>query len=475
MTTEQFFELALKHHQDGRLDEAARLYSAFLDINPEHAHALHLLGVLFSQQGDVARAEKNILKAIRLDPLVAVFHNNLGHILLQEGRGEEAVASFSRAVELDPAYLDAFRNLSACLLSEGNMEQAVIALTRAFALAPEDGVLANDLANLYKDLGFFAEAEALYVQALARKPNDLTILYNQALLYFTQTPASAWEDLCEKLLKFDAWSALYLYEWQVRRCIGAWLCGKKQNLKSFLGAAEETFLALGQTEDKNVQNMRAYQKYLMALVQKGTQMPEVIDAPELALVGDSHVLSYAGQSVTWGGKVYKTVPYLVMGAKAWHMAKDGQSHYKKALQNILKGLGHSVPCLLFFGEIDCRYGEGLLVYQKKQGGDLSDIAARTVQGYVKAVSEMLEGSDRVFAFANVPAPNLAFFHQQIESFSQEDAVQLQRVVTLFNEVLEKEASGKIIDFYGLTKESKSSCHIDTHHLFPSVLGRALQR
>ncbi len=475
MTTEQLFDLALKHHQDGHLDEAARLYRAFLDIDPEHAHVLHLLGVLLSQRGDLDNAEKNILKAISLNPLVAVFHNNLGHIFRQGGRGKEAVDSFSHATQLDPVYLDALRNLYACLMEENCLEQASVALTRAFALSPKDIVIANDLANLYKELGFFAEAEALYVQALAQKPDDLTLLYNQALLHFSQTPALAWEDLCEKLLKNGAWSVFHLYEWQVRRCIGAWLCDEKKSPESFLEMAEESFLALGQTENKNIQNMRAYQKYLIALVKSDTKKPEVMEAPELALIGDSHVLSYAGQLVAWDGRPHRAVPYLIMGAKAWHIAKEGRSHYKMSLQNIMKEIDASVPCIFFFGEIDCRRGSGILVHQEKHGGELADIAQRTAQGYVRAVFEMLEGSGRDFSFANIPAPHLDLFRKKIEDFSDQDASKLQKVITLFNEALEREASGKIIDFYALTKEAGGKNHLDTHHLLPVMLGLVLGR
>ena len=40
------FDLALQHHQAGRLREARQFYEAALATQPNHADALHCLGVL---------------------------------------------------------------------------------------------------------------------------------------------------------------------------------------------------------------------------------------------------------------------------------------------------------------------------------------------------------------------------------------------------------------------------------------------
>ena len=45
------FRLALEQHQQGFLDQAAQLYLKVLSREPEHADALHLLGVVAHQQG----------------------------------------------------------------------------------------------------------------------------------------------------------------------------------------------------------------------------------------------------------------------------------------------------------------------------------------------------------------------------------------------------------------------------------------
>ena len=50
-TIQQAFEAGLQHHQAGRLAEAEGIYRQILTRQPQHADALHLLGVFAHQVG----------------------------------------------------------------------------------------------------------------------------------------------------------------------------------------------------------------------------------------------------------------------------------------------------------------------------------------------------------------------------------------------------------------------------------------
>ena len=58
---------AVTLHQQGRLDDAERLYNGVLRGAPRDFDALHLLGVLMHQRGRSAEALKLIAKALRVD------------------------------------------------------------------------------------------------------------------------------------------------------------------------------------------------------------------------------------------------------------------------------------------------------------------------------------------------------------------------------------------------------------------------
>jgi len=68
LTIQQAFDLALQHHQAGRLHEAEQLYRQVLAQQPNHAKALHLLGVLAGQVGRNDVAVDLIRRAIAFRP-----------------------------------------------------------------------------------------------------------------------------------------------------------------------------------------------------------------------------------------------------------------------------------------------------------------------------------------------------------------------------------------------------------------------
>ena len=69
-------DAALAKHQSGALVQARALYTRILERNPEHADALHFLGLIAHETGQQAAAAELIRKAIANNPSVASYHNN---------------------------------------------------------------------------------------------------------------------------------------------------------------------------------------------------------------------------------------------------------------------------------------------------------------------------------------------------------------------------------------------------------------
>ena len=77
-TISEAFAIAVKNHQNGRFQAAEQIYRQILAANPNHANALHLLGVLAHQAGKHDLAVETIERAIRLQGNSAPYYNNLG-------------------------------------------------------------------------------------------------------------------------------------------------------------------------------------------------------------------------------------------------------------------------------------------------------------------------------------------------------------------------------------------------------------
>ena len=170
----QISELVLKGaqlHQAGQMPEAESIYRQVLDINPDHADANHLLGVLLDQIGNHAQAVDSISRAIAMAPDQPMYHTNLGLALQELGRLEEAAASYHQALAIKPDYAEAHYNLGTVLKILGRLEEAVASYHKALVLKPDFAKAHNNLGTVLKTLGRLEEAVASYHKALAIQPD----------------------------------------------------------------------------------------------------------------------------------------------------------------------------------------------------------------------------------------------------------------------------------------------------------------
>lgn len=96
----------------GKLADAEGIYEDILAAEPDHPDAVHLLGLIRSEQGEYDEAVARIEKAISLRPDAAPFHHNIAGIYRRMGRLEEAEAEFRRAIALKPDYGEAYQGLA---------------------------------------------------------------------------------------------------------------------------------------------------------------------------------------------------------------------------------------------------------------------------------------------------------------------------------------------------------------------------
>ena len=115
---------------------AAEIYRSILEVEPDHAGALHFAGVLAHQQGS-ADAVALITRSLELDPDRADWHSNLGIVLQDRLRLDDAAAAYERAIALDPEHANAHNNLGVVLRAQGRVAEADAAYRTAIRIDPE--------------------------------------------------------------------------------------------------------------------------------------------------------------------------------------------------------------------------------------------------------------------------------------------------------------------------------------------------
>jgi predicted O-linked N-acetylglucosamine transferase (SPINDLY family) len=170
-TISQALAIAVQHHQAGRLQAAEQIYRQILAVEPNHADAWHLLGVIADQVGKHEVAIEFMERAIGLEGNAAVFHNSLAGAYGALRRIPEAFACYHRALELKPDYAEVHNNLGVALNDQGKPDESLVCCRRALELKPDFAEAHYNLGNALKAQGKLDEAVACYRRALQLKPD----------------------------------------------------------------------------------------------------------------------------------------------------------------------------------------------------------------------------------------------------------------------------------------------------------------
>jgi tetratricopeptide (TPR) repeat protein len=163
--------IAVQHHQAGRPQAAEQICRQIVAIEPDHADAWHLLGIINAQTGNHQHAVEHIQRALTLKPDWAEAHYNLGAAFKDQGKLDEAVACYRRALKLKPDYAKAHNNLGAAFRDQGKLDEAVACYRRVLELKPDVAEVYDNLGNALKDQGKPDEAVACYRRALELRPD----------------------------------------------------------------------------------------------------------------------------------------------------------------------------------------------------------------------------------------------------------------------------------------------------------------
>lgn len=178
---ERSFELnperkALAHaaeaQQQGRLEDAEKLYREVLRGNPDNVNALRLLGTLSAHAGRMHEAERLLRRAVNHAPDYAEARLDLGRVLKEQHRLEEAIHHLEKTLTLEPKNFQAWFLLGSVLAPAARTFDALDAYRKAIDLRPRHAGAWLGLAHMLKTVGQQDEAIAAYRECIRLKPGN---------------------------------------------------------------------------------------------------------------------------------------------------------------------------------------------------------------------------------------------------------------------------------------------------------------
>lgn len=174
-----------------RFDQAREVALTGSQRFPQERVFLDGLGTVFYQQGDYKNAELAFRQSIQLQPDAVLAYSNLSNVLSRLGRHEEALQILQQGLQIRPN-ATLYTTLGVTLFQRGDYVAAASAFEKA--VSPDKGNPArySHWSNLADTLlwipgrkqearGAYQKAIELLQPALARSPNDVTLLSRMAL------------------------------------------------------------------------------------------------------------------------------------------------------------------------------------------------------------------------------------------------------------------------------------------------------
>lgn len=159
-------------YQEKQYPDSLAAYQKVLKLKPNDFDGLYSRSLVYSQMGDIKKAEKDLKKILLTSPDNVTALNALGYSLaVYTTRYEEARNYISKALKLqpeDPAIIDSMGWIE---YRSGNLKKAEKLLRKAYKALPDPEV-AGHLIELLSKTGKTNEAQTILNEMLKKHPDD---------------------------------------------------------------------------------------------------------------------------------------------------------------------------------------------------------------------------------------------------------------------------------------------------------------
>ncbi|MBT5111103.1 MAG: tetratricopeptide repeat protein, partial [Rhodospirillaceae bacterium] len=180
------YNKTVQHHRDGRLQDAETGYRDVLAIDPRHADALHMLGIVLSAQNQDDAAIDYIRRALDEQPDNPDFLNNFGVLCKKLNRLEAAIGAYRAAVARNPAFIDGAYNLANALVQSGELDEAIDLYRDILVRAPTNSQARANLATAYQKTGRLDDAATEFEILIDSEPDNAGHYNNFGVVLFEQ-------------------------------------------------------------------------------------------------------------------------------------------------------------------------------------------------------------------------------------------------------------------------------------------------
>ncbi len=166
-----WISLAEIYSQEGNLGKAEACYSKAIEAEPHSAPVLANRATLRLSLGRPDEALLDLNQAIISEPGFALGHMTRGMLLLDRGKMDEALADFEAVIKASPELADGYLARGLLKKTKGDLEWAEKDIRKAANISPGDFTMQANLALILAQRGKYAESEMALADAIRLNPN----------------------------------------------------------------------------------------------------------------------------------------------------------------------------------------------------------------------------------------------------------------------------------------------------------------
>lgn len=170
--------LGIRSYQKQDYQSALDFLNQANQLNPDSAQTLSNLGLVHNALFEFSEAMRFFNLAIHCNPNIPETHNNRGNALKGMGKNADAGIAYENAIALRPNYAEALNNQGVLLLESGKPEKAIALFEKAIAAQPHFAMVFNNLGNALAQLEHYQDAFQCFERALQINPGYLDACLN---------------------------------------------------------------------------------------------------------------------------------------------------------------------------------------------------------------------------------------------------------------------------------------------------------
>ena len=178
----QQLQTAIQAYQGKDLDGSEAILMQILSLNPKEPNALHLLGCIHKDRGQLQQAVDLIQASIREDDSNPIPFINLGNIFVIVGQHENAASIFQQSLQRNQQIPEAWFCLGNALRQIGSVQEAKQAFRNTLLLNDAHNDAASSLGALLADEENFDESEEVFTKAIEANPQAANLRINYGKL-----------------------------------------------------------------------------------------------------------------------------------------------------------------------------------------------------------------------------------------------------------------------------------------------------